>query len=176
MNCKAAGKHIEQYAEGCLRAETASEVKSHLASCGKCASELKAYRKLLNFAAEIRVSDPGKEFWDNYLPNLREKLSAPAPWYNFLKKPLTASVSVVLLLLIVLAPLAAGRISRAVRVRKASAASLETVMGKISSNHEWFAAAIEEYQLASDASNVSEVLSSEEKDRLVAEMTAELMD
>ncbi len=176
MNCKMAGKYIEEYAEGCLEEKTAAKVKSHLASCAECAAELKFYRELIDTAGTIGVSDPGKEFWAGYLPRLREKMSVPSPWYDFLRKPLTASVSVILLLLMILAPLAAGRISRAVRVRKASTASLEAIIGKMSSNPEWFATAIEEYQIGSDASNMSEILSAEEKDRLLAEMTSELMD
>ncbi len=176
MNCEMAGKYTAQYAEGFLEEKTAVKFEAHLVACAKCAAELKSYREMINAAATLKAADPGKEFWDGYLPKLREKMLMRSPWYNFLVKPLTASVSVLLLLLIVLAPLAVGRISRAVRVRKASAASLETIIGKMSSNPEWFAAAIEEYQLTSDASNVSEVLSAEEKDRLLAEMTAEMMD
>ena len=176
MDCKKTRKYLVQYAEGCLDARTAREAEYHLAYCPKCASELASYRKLVSAAAAIKAEDPGKEFWQGYLPSLREKLAVNPPWYDFFKKPIAASVSFALLLIFALSPLAAGKISRIARVRRASAITVESVVKKIGSNPEWLKAAIEDYQLASDASNVAEVLSSEEKDRLVAEMTAEMMD
>ena len=176
MECKKACKYIGEYAEGCLDAKTAGEIEAHLASCRACAAEMSSYEKLVNAAVSVKYGDPGAKFWQDYLPKLREKLSVKPPWYDFLRRPLAASVSLALLLLMVLAPLAAGRIGRIVKVRKAGAITEETVVKRINSNPEWLAAAIEEYQLLSDASNVAEILSLEEKDRLVAEMTADLMD
>ncbi len=169
-------EYIGEYAEGCLEGKSAKEMEVHMASCPACAAEMVSYTKLIDAASSLTVEDPGAEFWKSYLPKLRKKLLIQTPWYAFLRKPLTASISLALLLLILLAPFGAGRMRRLARVRNAGLVTEESAVRKASSNPEWFAAAIEEYQLLSDASNVAEVLSSEEKDRLVAEMTADLMD
>lgn len=75
MNCNKIEKLLSGYLDNSLNVTYRDEIKKHLAGCQKCMDNLNAMAQIDNLIKLKTKEKPSKEYWENYLPQLENKLN-----------------------------------------------------------------------------------------------------
>ncbi|HZI95276.1 MAG TPA: hypothetical protein VFE84_13610 [Patescibacteria group bacterium] len=74
LDCERALRHLADPLAG----PPDEPVRQHLHSCASCAGEMRAFRAVLEAAADFRqsdVPDPGEPYWNRFLPSVRARIA-----------------------------------------------------------------------------------------------------
>jgi len=76
MKCKKVKSLLLDFYEGELPKDREKMIADHLTSCPSCLEELKVAEKVMEIVKARKLNDPGADFWDSFLPKVKEALSS----------------------------------------------------------------------------------------------------
>ncbi|MDY6973177.1 MAG: hypothetical protein SV775_12725 [Thermodesulfobacteriota bacterium] len=79
MKCRKVKSLLLDFFEGELKEDTKKMLANHLVACTRCSDELKTIEKTLEALKSSGLKDPGEDFWDEFLLNVKKELSSQKP-------------------------------------------------------------------------------------------------
>ena len=106
MNCKETNKYLAEYASGPEEGNLRAEIAAHLKTCSKCSGEYKEICLIIKTAGSLKTKNPGKDFWEGYLPALRKKMENKTPGlFKHIAVPVSVAVLALLSVVLLSSPL-----------------------------------------------------------------------
>ena len=139
MNCNETKKYLAEYAGGMDDADTVKAVKAHLSGCRECSAEFEEVKKLLALAGSIEAKDPGKAFWDGYIPAMRAKMEKKIGFFGFFQKPVPVSLMMLAALILLVSPVYLSRKPNTNTAIKIGPETEAALLADIEQNYEEYA-------------------------------------